>query len=102
MRREAALKYENEAGIIMTSFALRELIDDRPEDGVFRVNRAMFRDPELFALEMKNVFEGGWVFIGMATQAENPNDFFTSFIGRVPIIVSRDAKGELKCLVNVC
>ena len=86
----------------MKPFVLRELVDDRPEDGVFRVNRALFRDPALFELEMKHVFEGGWVFVGMATQAENPHDYFTSFIGRVPIIVSRDGEGVLRCLVNVC
>jgi len=84
------------------SFALRDLIDDRPEDGVFRVNRTLFRDPDLFALEMKHVFEGGWVFVGLATQAENPNDYFTGFIGRVPIIVSRDGTGALRCFVNAC
>jgi benzoate/toluate 1,2-dioxygenase alpha subunit len=83
-------------------FALRDLVDDRPQDGVFRVNRALFRDPELFDLEMRHVFEGGWVFIGLATQAENPHDFFTSVIGRVPVVVSRDAKGELRCFVNAC
>jgi benzoate/toluate 1,2-dioxygenase alpha subunit len=82
--------------------ALRELIDDRPEDGVFRVSRSLFRDPDLFELEMKHVFEGGWIFIGLNTQAENPHDYFTSFIGRVPIIVSRDGDGELRCFVNAC
>ena len=86
----------------MKPFVLRDLVDDRPEDGVFRVNRALFRDPALFELEMKHVFEGGWVFVGMATQAERPHDYFTSFIGRVPIIVSRDEEGVLRCLVNVC
>jgi len=84
------------------SFALDKLIDDRPQDGVFRVNRALFRDPDLFALEMKHVFEGGWVFIGLSTQAENPHDYFTGFIGRVPIIVSRDGEGALRCFVNAC
>jgi benzoate/toluate 1,2-dioxygenase alpha subunit len=84
------------------SFALAELIDDRPEDGVFRVNRALFRDAELFELEMKHVFEGGWVFVGLATQAENPHDYFTGFIGRVPVIVSRDGTGMLHCFVNAC
>jgi benzoate/toluate 1,2-dioxygenase subunit alpha len=86
----------------MQRFALRDLVDDRPQDGIFRVNRALFRDPALFALEMKHVYEGGWVFVGMATQAEQPHDYFSNFIGRVPIIVSRDAAGELRCVVNAC
>jgi len=87
---------------MMERFVLRDLIDDRPEDGVFRVNRALFRDAALFELEMKHVFEGGWVFVGLATQAEKPNDYFTGFIGRVPIIVSRDGAGALRCFVNAC
>ena len=86
----------------MTRFALRDLIDDRPEDGVFRVSRALFRDEDLFDLEMKHIFEGGWVFIGLSAQAENPHDYFTGFIGRVPIIVSRDGDGVLRCFVNAC
>ncbi len=86
----------------MTQFALSNLIDDRPEDGVFRVNRAMYRDKVLFDLEMKHVFEGGWIFVGVATQAENPHDFYTTFVGRVPVIVSRDGSGELHCFVNSC
>jgi benzoate/toluate 1,2-dioxygenase alpha subunit len=83
-------------------FALRDLVDDRPENGVFRVNRTLFRDPALFDLEMKHIFEGGWVFVGLATQAENPDDYFSGFIGRVPIFVSRDSKGQLRCFVNAC
>lgn len=86
----------------MTQFALSDLIDDRPKEGVFRVNRALFRDKDLFDLEMKHIFEGGWVFVGLATQAENPHDFFTTFVGRVPVIVSRDGNGELRCFVNAC
>jgi benzoate/toluate 1,2-dioxygenase alpha subunit len=87
---------------VTRAFPLRELIDDRPQQGVFRVNRALFRDPELFELEMRHVFEGGWVFVGVATQAEQPHDYFTSFIGRVPVIVSRDGEGTLRCFINAC
>ncbi|NKI98510.1 aromatic ring-hydroxylating dioxygenase subunit alpha [Novosphingobium sp. SG707] len=83
-------------------FRLAALIDDRPEEGIFRVNRALFRDAALFDLEMRYVFEGGWVFVGMATQAENPHDFFTANIGRVPVIVSRDGEGQLHCFINAC
>ena len=84
------------------SFALHDLVDSRPDDGVFRINRALFRDPDLFALEMEHVFERGWVFVGVSNQAEHANDYFTSFIGRVPVVVSRDAGGTLRCFVNAC
>ena len=62
----------------MIEAELAKLIDDRPEDGVFRVNRAIFDDPALFDLEMARIFEGGWVFLGLAAQAPEPHDFFTT------------------------
>jgi benzoate/toluate 1,2-dioxygenase alpha subunit len=81
---------------------LAELIDDRPEEGVFRVNRAIYDDPDVFDQEMRAIFEGGWVFLGLASQVPNPHDFFTTVAGRVPILVSRDGEGKLSAFVNSC
>ncbi|MDT0508517.1 aromatic ring-hydroxylating dioxygenase subunit alpha [Novosphingobium sp. MMS21-SN21R] len=81
---------------------LTDLIDDRPEDGVFRVNRAIFTDQSVFDAEMRVLFEGGWVFLGLESQAERPHDFFTTFAGRVPIMVQRDGEGVLRAFVNSC
>jgi benzoate/toluate 1,2-dioxygenase alpha subunit/2,4,5-trichlorophenoxyacetic acid oxygenase 1 len=78
------------------------LIDDRPEAGIFRVRREIFRDPAVFAQEMTQVFESTWIFIGLETQVRNPNDFFTTYLGRQPILVTRDADGKLHCLLNSC
>src|SRR5690606_2837203 len=79
----------------MNPYRLADFIDDRPEAGVFRVARSLFNDPAIFDLEMQHVFEGGWVFLGMASQAEKANDFFTTTIGRVPVLVTRDRQGVL-------
>lgn len=87
---------------MLTQDRLAELIDDRPDEGVFRVSRAIFDDPDLFALEMARIFEGGWVFVGLASQAPEPHDFFTATIGRVPIVVMRDGDGALAGFVNSC
>jgi hypothetical protein len=53
---------------------LNQLIVDRPETGEFSVHRDIFRDPEIFELEMKHVFEGTWVFIGLGSQIAKPHD----------------------------
>ena len=87
---------------VMTHAALTGLIDDRPEDGVFRVHRRVFTDPQVFELEMKHLFEGGWVFLCLSTQLPQPNDFFTTSIGRQPILVTRDAQGDIHAFVNSC
>ena len=78
------------------------LIDDRPEDGVFRVHADIFRREDIFALEMKHLFEGGWVFVGLECQIPNPHDFFTTRIGRQPVLVMRDGHGRLGGFINSC
>jgi len=81
---------------------LTDLVDDRPDEGVFRVDRTIFTDPAVFELEMQRIFEGGWVFLGIAAQAANPHDFFTTTMGRVPVVVMRDGQGALGGFVNAC
>jgi len=78
------------------------LVDDRPQEGVFRVSRAAVREQAVFDLEMQRIFEGSWVFLGLACQIPNPHDFFTTHIGRQPVIVTRDAAGAIHCVVNSC
>ena len=77
-------------------------VDDRPEDGVFRVNRAIFTDAAVFEAEMACLFEGGSVFLGLESQAAQPHDFFTTFAGRVPVLVQRCGEGVLRAFVNSC
>ena len=81
---------------------MTRFVDDRPEDGVFRVNRAIFTDQEVFEREIEQIFESGWVFLGIESQAENPHDFFTTTMGRVPVMVQRDGEGTLRGFVNSC
>lgn len=79
-----------------------DLIDDRPQDGIFRLNRGMFSEPALFEQEVARIYEGGWVFLGMSNQAERPHDYFTTQVGRVPVVVMRDSSGNLRCFRNSC
>lgn len=79
-----------------------DLIDDRPDEGVFRVHRRVFTDPEIFELEMKYIFESGWVFLGLASQLPKPHDFFTTTIGRHQILVARGGDGAIQAFLNSC
>lgn len=84
------------------TLSLADLIDDRPDEGVFRVSRAIFTDQRVFEAEMRQLFEGGWIFLGLESQAPEPHDFFTTFAGRVPVMVQRDGEGVLRAFVNSC
>src|SRR3970282_1257264 len=77
-------------------------VDDRASEGVFRVHKDVFCDPEIFELEMKYIFERVWNFLGLETQIPKAHDFFTAHIGRTPLVVSRDAQGRVGAFVNAC
>lgn len=77
-------------------------IDFRPQDNVFRIARDMFTQPELFDLEMEFIFEKVWIYACHESEIPNNHDFLTVQIGRQPIIISRDGKGELHAMVNAC
>ncbi len=86
----------------LTAADLDRLIDDRAGEGWFSVHRDAFRDPAVFELEMKHIFEATWNFVGLESQVPKPNDYLTTTIGRSPLVVMRDAEGKLGCFVNSC
>ena len=79
-----------------------QYIMDNPEKGVFRVHRDVYTDPDLFEMELKNIFEGTWVYLCHESQVRNPFDFYCTKIGRRSVIVSRDGHGELHAFFNTC
>ena len=81
---------------------LQSLIDERPDEGLYRVHRRMFTDEEIFELEMRHIFEGGWVFLAHESQIPKPYDFITTFIGRHSVIVNRNDKNAVGAFINVC
>ncbi|MFV1944001.1 Rieske 2Fe-2S domain-containing protein [Pseudomonas luteola] len=77
-------------------------VQEEPEKGIFRCRRDAFTDPDLFELEMKYIFEGNWVYLAHESQIPEPNDYFTTYIGRQPVVVTRDKNGDLHAMINAC
>ena len=77
------------------------VVEDR-EAGIYRANRRIFTDEEVFELEMKHIFEGNWIYLAHESQVPNPGDYFTTYIGRQPVMITRDKDGELHCMINAC
>jgi benzoate/toluate 1,2-dioxygenase alpha subunit len=86
----------------MNAEEIRRMVVDDTGNGVFTVDRDVFRDPEIFEMEMKYIFGRTWIFLGTASQAAQPNDYFTTWIGRQPVVVMRDAQGTLGAFMNTC
>jgi phenylpropionate dioxygenase-like ring-hydroxylating dioxygenase large terminal subunit len=84
------------------AFDIAGMIDDRPEDKAFTIDRRLFTDPRIYALEVRYIFENTWVFVGLDSQIPNPDGFITGYIGRQPIILMRDKEGAIGCFLNTC
>ena len=79
-----------------------DYVDDRPKDGVFLVDRAVYNDPDILEAEYRNIFEADWVFLCHESHVPNPGDFFATHIGRQPVFVVRKPDGTLGCYLNAC
>ena len=84
-------------------FVPENYVRENQQQGIARVNRSMFTDPELFELEMEKIWEGNWIYLAHESQIANPNDYMTLFMGRTPIILVRDPDGvAINAFVNAC
>jgi len=92
--------------IINKHAALQDLLANAVEDdqkaGVFRCRRDIFTNPDLFELEMKYIFESNWVYLAHESQIPEVNDYYTTSIGRQPIVITRDRAGALHAVINAC
>jgi phenylpropionate dioxygenase-like ring-hydroxylating dioxygenase large terminal subunit len=67
-----------------------------------RVHRLVYTDPRVFEAEMARIFHRTWVFVGHETEIPEPGDYRTTYIGRQPVILTRDADGDVHVLLNRC
>src|SRR5262245_31568877 len=67
-----------------------------------RVHRRLYTDPAIFELEMERIFGAAWIYIGHESQVKKPGDYFTTRIGRRPVVMVRDNEGRVRVIHNQC
>jgi nitrite reductase/ring-hydroxylating ferredoxin subunit len=67
-----------------------------------RVHRRVYTDPDVFEAEMARIFGRVWVYVAHESEVREPGDYKTSWIGRQPVIVTRDEDHRLHVLFNRC
>lgn len=75
---------------------IRDLVHDD------KVHRDLYVSPEVFDLEMERIWSKAWIFVGHESQVPNTGDYYTTVIGREPVIMVRQGSGEVRVLHNRC
>ncbi len=59
-------------------------------------------DPDVLDEERRLIFDRSWLYVGHESEIENPHDFRTRNVGGRPIILTRNAEGQVMVFVNSC
>ena len=63
----------------------------------------LFTDENIYRLEQERIYRGPtWSFLALEAEIPKPFDFKSTFIGDTPVVVTRDANGDLHGWVNKC
>jgi phenylpropionate dioxygenase-like ring-hydroxylating dioxygenase large terminal subunit len=67
-----------------------------------RVHSSLYSDPAIFQAELDKVFNNTWVWVAHESEVPDTGSYKTAHVGKQPVIVSRDRKGEIHVLLNRC
>lgn len=76
--------------------AIRALVRDT------EVHKDCYIHPEIFALEMEQLFANTWIYVGHASQVPQPGDYFATTVGDQPVVMVRHTDQSIKVLYNRC
>ena len=66
------------------------------------VDRSIYWDPDLYALELERIFARCWLFLAHESQIPRPGDFLTTWMGQDRVIVTRKRDGSIGAFLNSC
>jgi anthranilate 1,2-dioxygenase large subunit/terephthalate 1,2-dioxygenase oxygenase component alpha subunit len=74
-----------------------------PSEGLTRVPYWIYSDRETYAREQERIFRGPtWNFLCLEAELPGPETYRTSSLGELPVVVARNAAGELAAFENRC
>jgi p-cumate 2,3-dioxygenase subunit alpha len=79
----------------------RLIVDDR-QQAQFKVNRNVFVEEDILALERDRIFSHCWLYLGHVSEVRQPGSFVARRVGGRPLLFTRDRDGMLNALYNTC
>ena len=76
--------------------AFAALVEDQ------RVHKSVYTDDAVYQGELDHIFHKKWIYVGHESQVPNPGDYWTTWIGKERVILSRDDDGRVHVLYNRC
>src|ERR1700732_667782 len=67
-----------------------------------KLDRRIFSDQAVYEDEMERIFGRAWLMIGHESLVPALDDFFHTYMGDDPVILTRDGQGRLHALLNMC
>lgn len=82
---------------------INEKVNWPTSEGVARVPYAVFSDEEIYDLEHEKIFKGPvWNYLCLDIEIPEMGDILTSWVGEIPVIVTKDFDGKIHAMVNRC
>ena len=74
-----------------------------PSEGATRVPYWVYQDEDLYREEQSKIWRGDtWNYLCLEAELPGPKSFITTFVGDMPVVVTRDPAGNLKAWENRC
>lgn len=79
---------------------VKHMLSERQTD--YSLPRSLYNDPLLFRIDVEEIFQKEWLFVGMTSEIPQKGDYSTVEIAQDPVLIVRDADGHVNAFHNTC